>query len=134
VVIAALVGCGGDGGPYAVFIGVTGSATALATYSVMAGPKVAARENGQDVAILCTHDRQKFLNAEIPLVVEQNGAPVYTATLERYACRLSDQPGAAEQTFLYLQDDGTLLHDVTAGDPRVWQACLSAKSCTGDDL
>jgi hypothetical protein len=131
--VGAVPACGSDGA-YAVMVMVTGSADALANYTVMAGPEEAYLVTGYDSAVVCTHDRQKFLNTSIPLLVEQKGAQIFSGTLERYACRLSQSPGDTEFDYLYLEDDGTLLHDLTPGDPRVWAACTGHWDCASNDL
>jgi hypothetical protein len=142
VVIAAAVlasavgaGCGGDSKPYAVDVIVSGSANAFSTFSVQIGPKqVQTSATGGQVE-LCTRSQQKFLEAPVPLVVRQGGTTVSSDSLERFACKLSDTPGHIELDYLFLQDDGSLLHDLTAGDPRVWATCVSLESaCSGEDL
>jgi hypothetical protein len=130
-----LASCGGGDGPYAVDVVLTGSATAFSTFEIQVGPKqVQTAASGGQVE-LCTRSRQKFLEAPIPLGVRQGGTTVYADSLERFACKLADNPGHIELDYLFLQDDGTLLHDLTAGDARVWATCSSLESaCAGDDL
>ena len=130
-----MLGCGSSEKSYAVDVIVSGSAFALSTFQVDIGTKQLQSSGTGGQVELCTHDRELFFNAPVPLVVQQGGETVYSDTLERFGCKLSDMPGGIEINNLFLQDDGSLLHDVTAGDPRVSAWCASfGSTCSGDDL
>jgi hypothetical protein len=133
-----LQSCGSSDGPYAVDVTVTGSVAAFSNYMVMVGTKQVPWTGGQMGFVeLCTQSSQKFLDAPIPLAVEQNGVAINSSSFQRYACKLTDHGGHVEYDNLFLQDDGTLLSDLTAGDVRVWASCSSEgfeSACSGDDL
>jgi hypothetical protein len=136
--LGSLGACRQDG-PYSVGVQVSGSANALSAFVVFVGSKqLMPPPGGQGAYVeLCTQHRDTFLNAPIPLVVQQNGTSIYSASLNRFACKLAEHPGHIEIDYLFLQDDGTLLHDTSAGDARVWATCESAgteSACSGEDL
>jgi hypothetical protein len=87
---------------------------------------------------LCTPSASKFYAAAIPMVVSDDKGVVSTATLTPMACALAQPRGSIELDTLYLEDDGTLLTDLTGGDTRVFANCVefqAGETCKdGDDL
>jgi len=135
--LGLLVGCDGDS-PYLVGVTLNGDPGAFSNRVVFVGGKQVASPNGVGGYVeLCTQSKDKFLNAEVPLAVKQDETTTYSGTLRRYACALAENSGHMEMNYLFLQRDGILLHDITAGDVRVWASCLSSGThpmCSGDDL
>jgi hypothetical protein len=73
---------------------------------------------------VCTSSREHFLEASIPVSVIDATEVVSTSVLRVVACAYGAS-GPREQAQLFLEDDGRLLTDPTAGDPRVWAICSS---------
>jgi hypothetical protein len=108
---------------------VTGSPLAVAGRTIKAGPREMPafkinNDAGSTYLALCTPSGEKFRNASIPLTVWSGQTLVSTAELRVTACLYAKPPGSWEETFLYLEEDGTLLTDVTAGDLRVRADCV----------
>lgn len=120
--------CGGSGS--VVQVNVQGSPEAFESRRVLiAGVETpAAKPSGPGMVstfeILCTMDRDRFLNAPITVTVtDMAGAAISETQVERFACRLSESPGYQEIVWIWLQDDGTILADFTAGSSNVYTSC-----------
>ena len=87
---------------------------------------------------LCAPSGEKFRKASIPLTVWSGQTLLSTAALSVITCVYAKPPGSIEESSLYLEDDGTLLTDVTAGDVRVQAHCSPtppSSTCPhGDDF
>jgi hypothetical protein len=82
---------------------------------------------------LCTKSRQRFLEASLPATVSDASGVISTALVNVVACAFAKNSGSQEMTHLFLEENGTLLADPTAGDTRVWATCadLPGGACEG---
>jgi hypothetical protein len=128
LVLSFASSCGDESHVFLLDLTVTGSPTAVAGRTIKAGKRdmqaFAVRNGiGSTFVELCTPSGQKFRDASIPLEVRSGSTLVSTATVRVTACSFAKPPGSREETNLYLEEDGTLLTDATAGDVRVVAFC-----------
>jgi len=134
--IVAASGCGKEDTAYSIGVTVSGNKDAFHGRTIEIGNRSVAAGAGLHYVELCTHDRAKFLSTPVPLRVSDGTGQLFIGRLERIACRLAKESGTYESDFIVLQDDGTLLVDLTAGTPDVWATCETgfSSACTGEDF
>jgi hypothetical protein len=124
----SLSACDGEAYTYILDLRVKGSPTAVAGRTIKAGKRdmlafQVINGEGSTFVELCTPSEQKFRHGSVPLEVWSNSALVSTASVSVTACAFAKPPGPRELANIYLDEDGMLLTDPTAGDLRVTASC-----------
>jgi len=131
LLLFAACGAGDDDLGYAVYVDINGTELAFEGRSIEVGTRVASSPGvvpGADRGLVgvsvgvCTRNHVKFLTGPVHIVVKGPAETLSDVSLQRVACRDSQEGGNTEANHLFLEDTGLLDTEFGLGT-NVWAAC-----------